>query len=118
MNIYRYTNYLYKPKRKKKKLFVGVFLVLLVVGGIVYSVFFVDLYSFYSRILDVYRITFNDFRYLERNLEEGNYNIVIHEGLPYLEKRPYDSRLLRYIGEAYYYISTGLIGAEKEKSLD
>ncbi len=38
--------------------------------------------------------------------------------MPYLEKRPYNARLLRYLGEAYYYISTSLTEGEKEESLD
>jgi tetratricopeptide (TPR) repeat protein len=69
-------------------------------------------------MVDTYRVTFNDYRFLQKNLDAGNYNVVIHEGLPYLQKKPYNPQLLRYIGEAYYYISTSLTGDEKEESID
>jgi tetratricopeptide (TPR) repeat protein len=118
MRDYRYSRYLYKPKKKKTKLFFILFLLILIGGGVFYSVFFLNIYSLYSKVVDFYRLWFNDYTFLERNLESGNYNIVVHEGLPYLEKRPYNARMLRYIGEAYYYISSGLTGKEKEESLE
>ena len=118
MNEYRYSRYFYRPKRKKKK-FVFVFLFLFLIGGgVVYSILFIDIYAFYSRIVDMYRLLFDDFSFLEKHLATGNYNIVIHEGTPYLEKRPYNARLIRYMGEAYYYISTGLTDQEREESIE
>ena len=94
-------------------------LILIIVGGGAFSaVFFLNVYSLYSRIADLYRVWFNDYSFLEKNLQMGQYNIVIHEGLPYLEKRPNNPRLLRYIGESYYYISTSLTEEEKEESIN
>jgi tetratricopeptide (TPR) repeat protein len=118
MRDYRYSRYLYKPKKKKKKLFLALFLLILLGGGIFYSVFFLNIYMLYSKMVEFYRVSFNDYTFLEKNLESGNYNIVVHEGLPYLVKSPYNARLLRYIGEAYYYISSGLTGKEKEESVE
>ncbi|UCB47056.1 MAG: tetratricopeptide repeat protein [Spirochaetota bacterium] len=118
MRDYRYSRYLYKPKKKKKKLFLVLFLLILLGGGIFYSVFFLNIYMLYSKVVEFYRVRFNDYTFLEKNLESGNYNIVVHEGLPYLVKSPYNARLLRYIGEAYYYISSDLTGNEKEESVE
>jgi tetratricopeptide (TPR) repeat protein len=118
MADYKYSRYLYKPKKRKKKFLLALFLLILVGGGAYYAFFVVDIYSLYVRIVDLYRVVFNDYRFLQKNLEAGNYNVVIHEGLPYLEKRPYNARLMRYIGEAYYYIATALTGPEKEESIE
>ncbi len=115
---YPYSQYHYKPRKKKKKVFLVVFLLLLVGGGAFYSIFYLNIYALYTQVIDLYRVWFNDYGFLEKNLEQGNYNVAIHQGLPYLEKRPYNARLLRYIGEAYYYISTSLTEGEKEESLD
>ncbi|MCK5568306.1 MAG: tetratricopeptide repeat protein [Spirochaetes bacterium] len=120
MNEYRFSKYLYKPKKRKRKVFIILFLLIFAGGGIFYTVFILHFhfYTVYSRVVNSYRILSNDYRFLERNLESGNYNMVIHEGTPYLEKRPYNDRLLRYVGEAYYYISTGLTGEEKRESIN
>jgi len=118
MTDYHYSKYLYKPKKRKKKIFIVLFILLLMGGGVFYSIFFLDFYKLYSKMVDTYRVTFNDYRFLQKNLDAGNYNMVIHEGLPYLQKKPYNPQLLRYIGEAYYYISTSLTGDEKEESID
>lgn len=118
MSEYRFSKYLYKPRKRKKKTFVIVFLLLIIGGGVFYSIFFLDFYRIYSRIIYTYRISFNDYRFLQKNLDAGNYNVVIHEGLPYLQKQPFNSQLLRYIGEAYYYISSSLTGNEKQESID
>jgi len=115
---YPYSQYHYKPRRKKKKVFLVVFLLLIIGGGAFYSVFYLNIYALYAHVIDMYRVWFNDYGFLEKNLELGNYNVAIHQGLPYMEKRPYNARLLRYIGEAYYYISTSLTEGEKEESLD
>jgi len=115
---YRYLKFHYKPKRRKKKVFILLFLLIIVGGGVFYSIFFFNVYKLYSKVVDFYRVRFNDYGFLEKNLELGNYNIVIHEGLPYLEKRPYNARILRYIGESYYYISTSLTEKEREESID
>jgi tetratricopeptide (TPR) repeat protein len=115
---YPYSQYHYKPRKKKKKFFLVVFLLLLVGGGSFYTIFYLDLYSLYANIVDLYRVWFNDYGFIEKDLDAGNYNVAIHQGLPYLEKRPYNARLLRYIGEAYYYISTSLTEQEKEESLN
>lgn len=118
MTPYRFSRYHYKPRRRKRKA-VLTFLVLgLVAGGAVYSIFFLDFYSLYTRSLELYRLTFNDYRFLEKSLEQGNYNVAVHEGTPYLKRRPDNPRLLRYMGEAYYFISTSLTGEEKEEALD
>jgi tetratricopeptide (TPR) repeat protein len=63
-------------------------------------------------------LSFNDYRFLQKNLDSGSYNVVILEGTPYLQKKPYNAELLRYIGEAYYYIASGLTGEEKSESID
>jgi tetratricopeptide (TPR) repeat protein len=118
MADYRYSRYHYKPKRRKRKIFLTFFILILIAGGSVYSIFFVDFYALYIKGLSLYRLAFNDYRFLEKNLEEGNYNVAVHEGLPYLEKKPYNPRLLRYMGESYYFISTSLTGREKEEALD
>jgi tetratricopeptide (TPR) repeat protein len=118
MEHYRYSRYHYKPRRRKRKL-VAVLLVLFMLGGgVLYTIFFLDVYSLYAGVVDTYRVWFNDYSFLEKSLENGNYNVALHEGLPYLEKRPYNSRLLRYIGESYYHISSSLTGNEREESLD
>ena len=118
MRDYRFSKYLYKPKRKKKKLFIVLIILLLLGGGGFYSVFFLNAYTLYSKMVEFYRLRFNDYTFLERNLESGNYNIVVHEGVPYLEKKPYNARILRYLGEAYYNISSSLTGPEKEESIN
>jgi tetratricopeptide (TPR) repeat protein len=118
MDHYRYSRYHYKPKRRKRKIFLLIAIIFLLGGGALYGFFFLNIYSLYAGMLDVYRLWFNDYGFIERSLETGNYNVAIHEGLPYLEKRPYNSRLLRYVGESYYYISTSLVGNEREESLD
>jgi tetratricopeptide (TPR) repeat protein len=118
MTDYRYSRYYYKPRRKKGKLIISLLLILLAGGGVVYSVLFLDVRRMYSDALDRYRVFFNDYRFLEKNLQSGNYNVVIQEGAPYLLKRPYNPRLIRYMGEAYYQISSGLSGKEKEDSID
>jgi tetratricopeptide (TPR) repeat protein len=119
MRDYRFSKYLYRPKRKKKrKLFIILFILFLLGGGFFYSVFFLNVYTVYSRMVEFYRLWFNDYTFLERNLESGNYNIVVHEGVPYLEKKPNNARILRYMGEAYYYISSSLTGTEKEESIN
>jgi tetratricopeptide (TPR) repeat protein len=118
MTDYRYSRYYYKPRRKKGKLIFSLLLILMVGGSIVYSVLFLDVRYLYANALDHYRVLFNDYRFLEKNLQSGNYNVVIQEGTPYLLKRPYNPRLIRYIGEAYYQISSGLTGKEKEDSID
>jgi tetratricopeptide (TPR) repeat protein len=118
MTDYHFSRYYYKPRRKKGKLIFSLLLILLLGGGIVYSVFFLDVRSLYAGALDRYRILFNDYRFLEKSLQSGNYNVVIQEGSPYLQKRPYNARLIRYLGEAYYQISSGLAGKEREESID
>lgn len=118
MSEYRFSKYLYKPKKRKRKVFLTLFLLIFAGGGIFYVVFVLDLYTVYSRFVGIYRMLSNDYRFLERNLESGNYNMVIHEGIPYLEKRPYNARLMRYVGEAYYYISTSMTGEEKKESIN
>jgi tetratricopeptide (TPR) repeat protein len=115
---YRYSGYIYRPRRRKKKLFVVIFILLLLGGGAFYSIFFLDFLKIYKKLIDAYRLSFNDYRFLQKNLDSGNYNVVILEGIPYLQNRPYNSQLLRYIGEAYYFISTGLTGTEKIESID
>jgi tetratricopeptide (TPR) repeat protein len=117
MNEYRYSKYLYKPKKKKKKLYIVIFLLILAGGGIFYGLT-IDIYKIYSNFVSIYRVWFNDYRFLEKNLDAGDYNVVIHEGTPYLEKRPYNAKLMRYIGEAYYYISKSLTGVEREESIN
>ncbi|HEB30946.1 MAG TPA: tetratricopeptide repeat protein [Spirochaetes bacterium] len=116
MNEYRYSKYLYKPKKKKKKLYLAIFLLILA-GGVIFYGLTLDIYKIYSNIVSIYRVWFNDYRFIEKNLDNGDYNVVIHEGTPYLEKRPYNAKLMRYIGEAYYYISKSLTGEEKEESI-
>jgi len=118
MNQYHFSRYLYKPKKRKRKIFIILFLFLALGGGVFYSIFFLDIYSLYVRIVDLYRIVFNDYTFLEKQLQSGNYNVVIHEGEPYLDKRPLNPRLLRYLGESYYYISGSLAGTEKDESLN
>jgi tetratricopeptide (TPR) repeat protein len=118
MRDYRFSKYLYKPKRKKKKLFIVLLICIVVGGGVFYSVFFLNAYALYSRMVEFYRVWFNDYTFLEKNLESGNYNIVVHEGAPYLEKKPNNARILRYLGESYYYISSSLTGQEKEESIN
>jgi len=118
MDHYRYSRYHYKPKRRKKKLITVLLFLFLLGGGVFYAVFFLNVYALYTNVVDLYRVWFNDYSFMEKSIETGNYNVAIHEGSPYLERRPYNSRLLRYIGESYYYISTSLTGSEKEESLD
>ena len=118
MRDYRFSKYLYKPKRKKKKLLIVLIIIFVLGGGGFYSVFFLNMYTLYSKMVEFYRVWFNDYTFLEKNLESGNYNIVVHEGVPYLEKKPYNARILRYLGEAYYYISSSLTGEEKEESIN
>ena len=117
MNNVKYSRYFYKPKKRKKKLILILLLFFLLIGGAVYSLFFLDASSIASRLVTTYRLLFNDFRFIERNLEEGNYTVVINDGGPLLSKKPYDPRLLRYLGEAYYYISSNLTGQEKDETL-
>ena len=117
MNNVRYSRYFYKPKKRKKKLALILLLVVLVIGGTVYSIFFLNVMSVASKIITSYRLLFNDFRFIEKNLEDGNYTVVINEGGPLLSKKPYNPRLLRYMGEAYYYISSNLTGKEKNETL-
>jgi tetratricopeptide (TPR) repeat protein len=118
MNQLRYIRYHYRPRRRKRKLYLSIFLLLCIGGGVYYSIFYVDFYNIYSNFLVLYRNLFGDYGFLEKNLEAGNYNIVIHEGLPYLEKKPNNPRLLRYLGESYYYISSSLTEGEKEESIN
>ena len=118
MDPYRYSQYHYKPRRRKRKFVLTLLILLLLGGGVFYAVFFLNVYSIYANIIGLYRVMFNDYGFLEKNLESGNYNIAIHEGLPYLERKPYNSRLLRYMGESYYYISASLHGSEQEEALD
>ncbi len=118
MDPYRYSQYHYKPRRRKRKFVVALLILFMLGGGVFYVVFFLNVYSLYANVVDLYRVMFNDYGFLEKSLESGNYNIAIHEGLPYLERSPYNSRLLRYMGESYYYISTSLSGSEKEEALD
>lgn len=118
MTPYRFSRYHYKPRRRKRKVVLTLFILGLVGGAAVYSIFFLDFYSLYTRALDLYRLTFNDYRFLEKSLEQGNYNVAVHDGTPYLERKPDNPRLLRYLGEAYYFISTSLTGTEKEEALD
>ena len=118
MDPYRYSQYHYKPRRRKRKFVIALLILFLLGGGVFYAVFFLNIYSIYANVIDLYRVLFNDYGFLEKNLESGNYNIAMHEGIPYLERRPYNSRLLRYMGESYYYISTSLNGSEKEEALD
>jgi len=118
MTDYRFSRNFYKPRRRKWKLAIVLFLILAVGGGIVYTVFFLDVRTFTMRAIALYRVTFSDYRFLEKSLQSGNYNQVIRDGLPYLEKRPYKARLIRYIGEAYYHVSGDLNGAEREESID
>lgn len=118
MADYRFSRYHYKPKRRKRKVFLTFFLLVLVAGAAVYSIFFLDFYSLYTRSVELYRLTFNDFRFLEKSLEQGNYNVAVHEGTSYLKRKPNNARLLRYLGEAYYFISTSLTSKEKEEALD
>jgi len=115
MKDYKFSKYLYKPKRKKRKLYLFSFMIFILIGGLLYSILFFDIYSIYYKVLNFYRVQFNDFSVIEKNLESGNYNVVINEGIPLLEKKPYNSKLLRYLGEAYYYISTNLSGKENEE---
>ena len=86
MDPYRYSQYHYKPRRRKRKFVVTLLILLLIGGGVFYAVFFLNVYSIYANIIGLYRIMFNDYGFLEKNLESGNYNIAIHEGLPYLER--------------------------------
>ena len=116
MNMYHYSKYLYKPKKGKKKLLIFL-VVLMIIGGGIYSFLFIDIQSLYIKAVNIYRLLFNDYRFIEGYLEDGNYNLVIHEGLPFLEKRPLNDKLLRYIGEAYYFVSDGLSGEEQKKAL-
>jgi len=118
MDQYHFSRYLYKPKRRKRKIFIVLFLLFILGGGAFYSIFFLDIYSLYTWFIDRYRIVFNDYTFLEKNLQSGNYNVVIHEGGPYLEKRPLNPRLLRYLGESYYFISGSLSGNEKDESIN
>jgi tetratricopeptide (TPR) repeat protein len=118
MTDYRYSRYYYKPRRKKGKLVYSVLLVLLLGGGVAYAVLFLDIRRLYANALDRYRVTFNDYRFLEKSLQTGNYNVVIREGAPYTLKRPYNARLMRYLGEAHYQISSGLSGKERDESID
>ncbi|KPJ87612.1 MAG: hypothetical protein AMS17_08060 [Spirochaetes bacterium DG_61] len=118
MSEFRYSKYYYRPKKRKKKVFIIFFILLLIGGAAFCSFFFLDFYRIYKDIVDFYRVSFNDYRFLQKNLDSGNYNVVILEGIPYLQKKPYNSQLLRYIGEAYYYISSGLTGEEKEESIE
>ena len=118
MDPYRYSQYHYKPRRRKRKFVIAVLILFLLGGAVFYTFFFLNIYSIYANVIDLYRVLFNDYGFLEKNLESGNYNIAIHEGIHYLERRPYNSRLLRYMGESYYYISTSLNGSEKEEALD
>jgi tetratricopeptide (TPR) repeat protein len=117
MNEYRYSKYLYKPRKKKKKLYI-IIILLAIVGAGIYFGLTIDIYKIYTDFVGIYRMWFNDYRFIEKSLDSGDYNVVIHEGTPYLEKRPYNAKLMRYIGEAYYYISTSLTGEEKEESLN
>jgi tetratricopeptide (TPR) repeat protein len=117
MDHYRYSKYHYRPHRRKRKLFISLLILILIGGGVFFSVFFLNVYTLYAHMVDLYRIWFNDYSFLEKNIDSGNYNVAIHEGTPYLERRPYNPRLLRYIGESYYYISTSMTGNEKEESL-
>jgi tetratricopeptide (TPR) repeat protein len=118
MDHYRYSQYHYKPRRRKRKLVAVLLVLFLLGGGVFYAVFFLNAYPLYTGMVDLYRVWFNDYGFLEKSLENGNYNVALHEGLPYLEKRPYNSRLLRYIGESYFQISSSLTGSEREESLD
>lgn len=118
MKEYRFSRYYYKPRRRRKKVLLSFLILLIFAGGILYTIFFLDFYSLYTRLVDLYRVLFNDYKFLERNLESGNYNMVINEGSPYLSKKPYNARLNRYIGEAYYYISTSLTGEENEEAIE
>ncbi len=118
MSDFKYSKYLYKPKRGRKKVLIIIFFLLVLCGGAVYSVFFLNFYDMYTEIINFYRMTFNDYRFLQKNLDLGNYNVVIHESAPYLLRKPYNAQLLRYMGEAYYFISTSLTGKEKEESID
>jgi tetratricopeptide (TPR) repeat protein len=118
MSDLKYSKYLYKPKRGRKKAVIIIFSLLVLCGGVLYSIFFLDFYRIYTEIINVYRMTFNDYRFLQKNLDLGNYNVVIHESEPYLLKKPYNAQLHRYIGEAYYFISTSLTGEEKEESIE
>jgi len=117
MNNVKYSRYFYKPKKKKKKFILLFLLIIILIGGTVYSVFFLDIMSVTTRLLTTYRLVFNDFRFIEKNLENGNYTVVINDGTPLLSKKPYNPRLLRYLGEAYYYISSNLTGNEKDEIL-
>jgi tetratricopeptide (TPR) repeat protein len=118
MSDLKYAKYFYKPKRGKRKAFIIILFLLILCGGALYSLFFLDFHKFYTEIINLYRITFNDYRFLQKNLDSGNYNVVIHESEPYLLKKPYNPQLLRYLGEAYYFISTSLTGKEKEESIE
>ena len=60
MRDYRFSKYLYKPKRKKKKLFIVLIILFLLGGGGFYSVFFLDAYTLYSKMVEFYRLRFND----------------------------------------------------------
>jgi len=115
MKNYKFSKYFYKPKRRKRKLYFFLFLISLVIIGGLYTIFFIDIYSIYFKVLNFYRLQFNDFSFIEKNLEAGNFNIVVNEGTMLFEKKPYNPKLLRYLGEAYYYISTNLRGKEKEE---
>jgi tetratricopeptide (TPR) repeat protein len=118
MAEYHFARYHYKPRRRKRKVFLTLLILLLIGGGVVYAVFFVDFYSLYANVLKTYRLTVNDYSFIEKNLDLGHYNIAIQEGMPYLEKKPNNQKLLRYMGESYYYISLSLTGSEMEESLD
>ena len=104
MSDLKYAKYFYKPKRGRRKAFIIIFFLLILCGGALYSLFFLDFNKLYTEIINLYRITFNDYRFLQKNLDSGNYNVVIHESEPYLLKKPYNPQLLRYLGEAYYFI--------------
>ncbi len=112
-----YSKYLYKPKKRSKKLLILAVIFLFLVGGAIYSIFFVDFMAIGSKLIENYRLIFNDFSFIEKNLDEGNYTVVINDGTPLLDKRPYNPRLLRYLGEAYYNISFNLTGNEKQDAL-
>ncbi len=118
MSDLKYSKYLYKPKRGRKKTVTIIFSLLVLCGGALYSIFFLDFYRIYTEVINFYRMTFNDYRFLQKSLDSGNYNVVIHESEPYLLEKPYNAQLLRYRGEAYYFISTGFTGKEKEESIE
>ena len=117
INNYRYSKYFYKPRKKSKKILLISLILTVIIGTSVYSIFFVDFMAIGSKVTETYRILFNDFKFIEKNLDEGNFTVVINDGMPLLEKKPYNARLLRYLGEAYYNISFNLTGREKTESL-